>query len=51
MNIDTMTWNDLPEFNGQTVLIYGLDDNAFNLVRHIRAKFPEIAISGLLLIS
>lgn len=49
MNIDTMTWNDLPEFNGQAVIIYGLDDNAFNLARHIRVKFPEITISGLLL--
>lgn len=49
MNIDTMTWTELSEFDGKTVLVYGLDKNAFQLVNHIRANLPKITVTALLM--
>lgn len=47
-NIDTMTWQELPQFNNRHILIFGIDENAQNLVAHIKNNFPDITVDYLL---
>lgn len=49
MNIDAITWKELPEFADKHVLVYGTDDNALKLVEHIREKHPSITVDAFLL--
>lgn len=44
MNLDTMTWRDLPQFADKHICIYGTDKNAVSLANHIREKYPSITI-------
>lgn len=44
VDIDTMTWRDLPEFENQRIMIFGVDENAIALANHIRDKFPSIRL-------
>ena len=46
MNMDTMTWKGLTEFEKSHVLIYGLDTNAQALATHIRESHPSIPIEA-----
>lgn len=48
MDFDTMTWQELPEFAGKHVSIYGTDRNAMNLAAHIREKYPSITLDRFL---
>ncbi len=44
MSIDTMTWDQVPEFEGANVIVFGTDKNGSALVEFIRAKHPAVAI-------
>lgn len=42
MSIDTMTYEQLPEFEGRHVIVFGTDKNSTALVEFIRARHPSI---------
>ncbi len=48
MSIDTMTWDNLSEYAGRHVIVFGTDQNGTALVEFARAKHPSVAIDFLL---
>lgn len=44
MSIDTMTWNELAEFDGKHIIIFGTDKDGTALMEHIAANHPSIHV-------
>lgn len=44
MSIDTMTWNELPEFDNKRVIIFGTDKDGTALMEHIQTRHPSITV-------
>lgn len=44
MNVEAITWKELAEFDNKHVLIYGLDENAIALAKHLTDAHPSIII-------
>lgn len=44
MNVETLTWAQLPQFENQEVIIFGTDKPALDLAKHIMEKYPAIKI-------
>lgn len=44
MSIDTMTWNELAEFENKHIIIFGTDKDGTALMECIKSKYPSITV-------
>lgn len=47
MSIETMTWDQLAEFENKRIIVFGTDINSTAMMEFIKANYPSIIVDFL----